>query len=123
MPPYFHFQRLIRKYSKSFTAVIPADGVYGDNGDYIKGEPRCVSLVGAILSHRQNKIFRSEGTLTAQDRALFMLQPLEKELKGALVEYEGNVYRIEASLDNSHFTGVWAYTLKFQSAFNKGVGA
>ena len=122
MPQYFHFQRLIRKYSAPFTAVIPAEGGYGINGDYVKGEPRSVSLTGAILSHRQNKVFRSEGTLTEQDRMLYMLQPLEKELQGALVEYNGKTYRIGDVLDNSVFTGVWAYTLKFQSAFNREVG-
>lgn len=120
MPQYFHFQRLIRKYSRPFTVLVPCDGAYGPNGDYVKGEPGRVTLNGAILSHRQNKIFRSEGTLTAQDRALYLLQPLQKALAGALVLHENSLYRIGDALDNSAFTGVWAYTLKYQSAFDRG---
>lgn len=119
MPKYFNFENLIRKYSTTFTAIISGEGGYNSSGVWEAGEEKEVTLQGAIINHRLNKVFRSEGTITEQDRALYMLEPLEKSLQGAKVVYEGNVYRIGDMLENSEFTGVWNYNLKFVSAFNK----
>lgn len=120
MAQYFNFKRLVEKYSVDFVAEIPsANGYYNDMGDYVKGEPEKVNLRGAIISHKQSKIFRSEGTLTGQDRALYMLSPLGNALKGAKIVYEGKLYSIGDLLENSGFTGVWSYTLKFVSAFSE----
>lgn len=115
---YFHFRRLIEKYSNNFVAELPSE-VYWHEGEQIKGEPKRVKLRGAILSHRETKIFRSEGTLTAHDKALYMLEPLENALQLAKIIYRGNVYSIGDLLENSEFTGVWAYTLKYVSAFKE----
>ena len=119
MAQYFNFARLITKYSRPLTAEIPTEGSYDNKGDYVAGTPTKVTFTGAVIAHRQNKIFRSEGTLTEQDRALYMLTPLENALIGAIVTCDGKKYRISSELENATFTGVYAYTLKFQSAFNK----
>jgi len=119
MPQYFNFESLIKKYSTEFTAIVPSEGGYNDSGDYVAGEEKKIKLVGAIISHRLSKIFRSEGTITEQDRALYMLEPLENSLKGAKVIHGGNLYRVGDLLENSEFTGVYSYTLKYVSAFDK----
>ena len=115
----FDFRRLVEKYSSEFVAQIPSEGYYNDMGRYVEGSVTEKTLYGAIISHRENKIFKSGGTITAQDRALYMLEPLENSLQGAKVVYEGNCYSIGSMLENAKFTGVWAYNLQYVSAFDK----
>ena len=115
---FFDFRRLIEKYSNNFVAEIPSEG-YWQEGEYVKGEQKQVILRGAILSHRESKVFRSEGTITAHDKALYMLEPLENALQLAKIIYRGNVYSVGDLLENSEFTGVWAYTLKYVSSFKE----
>lgn len=100
-------------------AEIPSEGEYNEAGDWVKGESIKETLRGAIIAHRENKIFRSSGTLTSQDKALYMLRPIKNSLHGAKVVHNGNVYHIGDLLENSEFTGVYAYTLKFVSAFSE----
>ena len=119
---YFNFSRIIKKYSTTFTAKIPTKGAYNELGDYVAGEPQTVELTGAIISHRQSKVFRSEGVLTQQDRALYMLEPLNSALQGALIRHKGKVYRVSNELENGEFTGIYAYTLQYQSAFDEKEG-
>ncbi len=119
MPQHFNFKRLVERYSTDFVAEIPSDGYYDDYGDFIKGESKEVNLRGAIISHRESKIFRSEGTLTGQDKALYMLEPLESSLQGAKVVHDDKIYSIGDMLENGEFTGVWNYTLKFVSVFSE----
>ena len=114
---YFDFSRLIRKYSTDFTVITTADGYYDDMGDWVAGSTAEVTMNGAIISHKESKIFRAEGTLTANDRRLFLLQPIDSKLIGATAIYKGRKYNIEDCTDNSEFTNVWAYTLKYVSAF------
>lgn len=114
----FHFERLIRQYSTEFYVKIPVKGGYDESGDYVEETTKKRLLRGAIISHRENKVFKSGGTLTEQDKALFMLKPLEKDLQGAEVIHRGKVYNIGNELENAEFTGVYAYTLKFVSVFN-----
>ena len=116
---YFNFQRLIKKYSDDFIAVTPAETYIDNMGEVKKGTPKRYELRGAIISHQESKIFRSEGTLSSQDRALYMLEPLENALHLAKIIHKGKVYSVGDSLDNSGFTGVWAYTLKYVSAFKE----
>lgn len=113
----FDFSYLINKYATDFTVEIPPEGGYNDAGEWEAGAATKKTLSGAIISHRESKIFRSEGTLTGQDRALYMLEPLEKSLHGAKVIHDDKIYSIGDLLENSEFTGVWAYTLKYVSAF------
>lgn len=119
---YFNFERLIDKYGTEFTALIPAEGYYNDAGDWIAGTPTKIVLNGAIISMRESRILRSEGAYTLQDRALHMLSPLPKALKKARIIHNGKEYRIESELENSEFTGVWSYVLKFVSVFDEGGG-
>lgn len=113
----FDFSYLINKYATEFIAEIPPEGKYNDAGEWEAGAATKKTLHGAIISHRESKIFRSEGTLTGKDKALYMLEPLEKSLHGAKVIHGDKIYSIGDLLENSGFTGVWAYTLKYVSAF------
>lgn len=117
---YFNFSRLINKYSTEFIAVVPSERIINDAGEWVYTEPTREILQGAIISHRENKVFRSEGTLSEKDRALFMLEPLKFDLQGVEVIHEGNKYGISSKLENAKFTGVHAYTLKWISAFKEG---
>lgn len=117
---YFNFQRLINKYSSTFTAEYTEEGKYNTRGVYEDGKTVTKELTGAIMSIRAQKIFRSEGTLTTQDRQLYMTEPLERALLGAIVTHEGERYRVQEDAENAEFTGVYAYILKSNSAFNKG---
>ena len=115
---YFDFVRLISKYRCSFKATYKTEGYYDDSGDFVDGDTIEETLSGAIINFKESKVYRSEGTLTAQDKRLFMLQPLKRPLLGATVIHNGNTYRIEDKSENAVFTGVWAYTLKWVSAFD-----
>ncbi len=115
----FDFTYLIKKYSSDFVAEIPSEGYYDDMGEYVQGATATETLRGAIISHRQSKIFKSGGAITEKDMALYMLEPLKNSLQGAKITYEGKRYSIGGLLENSKFTGVWAYNLKFVSAFDK----
>lgn len=115
----FDFRRLVMKYSSDFVAEIPSESDFNDMGRWVELPSKQITLNGAIISHRQSKIFKSGGTITEKDMALYMLEPLEKSLKGAKITYEGKCYSVGSELENSKFTGVWAYNLTFVSAFDK----
>lgn len=119
---YFNFSRLINKYKSEFKAVTLTDGHYDDAGDWVKGERSETVVYGAVISHKESKIYRSEGTLTAKDKRLFTLEPISKALQGSKAIYDGQMYSIEDNTENAKFTGVYAYTLKWISAFKGGVG-
>lgn len=116
---YFNFNNLISKYKSDFIALTVSDGSYNNAGDYVKGELVKTQLSGAIISHTEAKIFRSEGALTEKDKRLFMLEPIDEKLHGAKVIYEGNAYDLLTAVENSKFTGVYSYTLKYVSSFNE----
>ncbi len=114
---YFDFKRLITKYGKTFTVVIPGEGAYF-GGVWQEGEPARLEKFGAIMSLTENKLYQLGGTLTAQDRHLYMLEPIDAPLEGTRIEFEDNVYRIgeNRAKGNEKFTGVWSYTLKWVSS-------
>ena len=114
----FDFRRLVKKYSSDFVAEIPSEGYYNDMGRWIEGSTKQITLNGAIISHQSGKVFKSGGTITQQDKALYMLEPLESSLQGAQITHEGKRYSIDSELENAKFTGVWAYNLKYCSAFD-----
>lgn len=116
---YFNFTRLVKKYSSEFTAITLLTGYFDDSGDWVDAETKEVTLQGAIIKHRDSKIYKSNGALTAKDRALFLLEPISDKLMGSQVVYENDVYSIEDNLENAKFTGVYKYTLKYVSAFKK----
>lgn len=116
----YNFQRLINKYKSEFKSITLAAGHYDEFGDFVKGEETETILYGAIIKHRDSKIFNSNGTLTAEDRRLFTTEPIDKALQGSKVIYEGNVYSIVDNTENAKFTGCYSYTLKYVSAFKEG---
>ena len=119
----FNFQRIVQKNSSEFKVVILLSKYLNDSGDWVQGETKEITLEGALIKHRTSKIFNSNGKLTSKDMALYRTEPIEQALYGANIVYEDesgkNVYHIENYLENAKFTGVWAYTLKYVSAFNK----
>ena len=117
MGKYFNFERLIKKYSVEFSAITLLNGYYDDTGEWIKGDTEITTLKGAIISQSESKVFRSEGALTTKDKQLFMLKPIDDKLHGAKIVYEGEAYSLTNCVDNANFTGVYAYTLKYISAF------
>ena len=117
---YFNFSRLINKYGSEFKAITLTEGHYNDAGDFVKGDKTETILNGAVIAFKESKVHRSEGTLTSQDRRLFTQTPIDKALIGSKVQYESNIYAIEDCTENAKFTGVYAYTLKWISAFKEG---
>lgn len=118
---YFDFSALIKQYSTPFLVEISTEGGYDEYGDWKDGTVERHEMTGAIIAHRESKIFRSEGTLTSQDRALYMLNPLPEKWQGAKVIHENKVYTLSSQLQNAKFTGVWNYSLKYVSVFQGGV--
>ena len=117
---HFNFARLVKKYSSEFTVIIPAKSELKESGDIVKSDPIEKTLFGAIIGRGEKSVFRSEGKLTEKDKRLFMLEEIDKALLGSKVVYDNDVYSILSSSDNSKFTGVWIYTLKYVSAFKGG---
>jgi hypothetical protein len=117
---YFNFKGLLQKYTRPFTVITKAEKTLNTAGDYVYGTSKEIELKGAIIGFAESKIHRSEGTLTEQDMALHMLEPIDNALIGAMVIFEGDKYRIEVQKgkNNAVFTGVYSYTLKYVSAFN-----
>ena len=113
----FDFSELINDNSVEFIAEVPSNGYYNDAGDFVNDKPKQYKLRGAIISYKESKIFRSEGALTSNDKALYMLQPLENAIQMAKILYKGKIYSVGETLSNADFTGVWAYVLKYVSAF------
>lgn len=118
--PYFNFARLVQKYSSEIKTITLIDEYYNDSGDLVKGEKKKTTIQGAVISYKDSVIHRSEGRLTEKDKQLFMLEPIEKALRGSKAIYDDNVYTIEDCTENAKFTGVWVYTLKYVSAFKEG---
>lgn len=117
---YFDFQRLITKYSSPFKAIIKQKSEYDDTGKAVKGATVEKELTGAIINIREDKQLRSAGTITSNDRQLYMLEPIDRALLGATVVYNGRCYTIQDDNENAQFTGVYPYLLKYVSAFKEG---
>lgn len=117
MPKYFNFERLIKKYSSLFESLTFLEGYYNESGDFICDDLVATDLQGAIINFAENRVYRSEGTLSAQDKRLFMLEPLDEALRTSKIVHDGNVFSITGCVENAVFTGVYAYTLKYISSF------
>lgn len=114
---YYNFKRLIEKYSSDFTAITLLKGYWNDLGVWVDGDTITTPLRGAIIALKESLILRSEGALTEKDKQLYMLEPIDNKLHGATVVYDGDAYKLPDSVENAKFTGVYAYTLKYISAF------
>lgn len=119
---FYHFERLIRKYSVPFTLVSTSQGEYVD-GVYKNATESRTERIGAIISQRKSKDYGEGGTFSDQDRVLYMLSEIEQPLKNSYVIANGNKYNIETDRDkgNEIFTGVYVYLLKWVECFNGGV--
>lgn len=116
--PYFHFKRLIDKYSVLFVLRQSGGGHYDLSGDWVMDEPTETEMRGAIIGISEYKVYRSDGYLTMMDKELYMEEPLSCNQNLATVLYEGNKYKVESHPNDNHaFTGVYRYTLKHVSAF------
>ena len=118
---YFNFQRLITKYSRPFTLISKGEKTL-KFGEWVYEEPTEFTLYGAIIGFSENKIHRSEGTLTAKDKMLHTLELIDNSLMGATIIFNGEKYTIETQKgkDNADFTGCYSYLLKWVSAFEEG---
>ena len=116
---YFDFSNLINKYKSEFIAILPSEGKYNDAGDWVEGKPTKVTFEGAVISFKESKIFRSEGTLTTNDKRLFMFEQLGKIIDGLKVVHDNKLYSVEDCTQNARFTGIYAYTLRYVSAFKE----
>lgn len=117
---YFNFESLIKKYETFFIVISTSEGKYNDKGDWQPGTEEKTQMSGAIINLKEDRIYRSQGLLTEKDLQLFMLKPLSDGLIGSTVIYKGNKYRLQETVENGDFTGIWAYLLKYISAFNRG---
>lgn len=117
---YFNFERLINKYGMEFT-VIPAAGGEYKGGVWEANKSEEYSAFGAVMSLSQNKLYQLGGTMTAQDRYLYMTEALKSPLDGTKIKADNNIYNVESNRDNGkeQFTGVYVYVLKWVSAFDK----
>ena len=116
---YFDFSGLILDFSNTFEVITHTDGGYDEAGDWQDGQETREEYTGAIIAYKESKVFRSDGKITAQDRRLFMQQPLPAALMGAKVIYNGKQYMIESEHENAEFTGVYSYFMRYVSAFGK----
>lgn len=116
---YFNFSRLVNKYSSEFTAITLLSGYYDDKGDYVDGETVEVTKQGAIIGYTDKTIYKSNGTITEKDKCLLSLEQIAEKFLDRDVIYDNNIYKILTTKDNAKFTGVWKYTLKYVSAFDK----
>lgn len=118
---YFNLDSLIDKYSVDFTVISTSEGSYNDLGDWVSGNTIETTKRGAIIGISDTKMYRSEGMLTSKDRELYMKESLGCDFDNAHVVYNGIKYKVESMPNDNHeFTGVYAYTLKYVSAFNGG---
>lgn len=118
----FNFTRLIQKYSRTFTVITETAGYHDKKGDWVHGATTETMLTGAIMAMSERKVYNSNGVYTTKDKVLYMTKEIDNALIGAKVMFNGNTYSIEEAIgaDDGVFTGVYNYTLKWVSAFEKG---
>ena len=122
MPNYFNFKRLINKYSVEFKVIIPSQEWDEENFEYKKGRTTEKIMTGAIINFTESKRYKYEGVITEKDMRLFTNNPLSNELVSSYVIYQGNKYKIEQSTENSNFTGVYSYILRWVDIFSGSGG-
>ena len=118
MRQYFNFSSLIQDFESPFQVVTYTGGGYNAAGDWQEGKEKITEYTGAIINFKESRILRSEGTITARDKRLFMQQRLPRALIGAKVIHAGQEYKIESETENAEFTGVYSYLLKWVSVFD-----
>lgn len=116
---YYNFDRLIDKYSSDFELLTEVRSYYDSKGDLIKLRMPPAKKRGAIIGLSENKVYRSDGVLTARDKHLYTRESLG-DIRGVKVIFGGDLYSVEEepSVGNSPFTGAFCYVLKYISAFD-----
>lgn len=122
MPQYFDFSDLISQYESDYSLVTETESGYDEYGDYQPEKKEMRPLRGAIIGFSQSKLLRSEGALSEKDLRLLSSFPLGGAWQNAVVVYKGNCYQPTQETENSDFTGVWSYLLKWISVLDEKDG-
>ena len=116
----YTFNNLIRKYSVPFHFVAKTKGRY-ESGKWNEGDSVLQESAGAIVPMAESKVRQSGGVYTSKDRQLYMTHRIPTALQGAQICYKGDLYSIESELDYEDYAGVFIYTLKWVSLFDREV--
>ena len=116
----FNFLRLVNKYSKEITVITLTNGYFDNKGDWIEGEKKQSIIKGAVIRHRRNKIYNSNGMLTDDDYAMYLTEKPKFDLIGSTIIVDNQKFKVTSKLDNSEFTGVWSFNVRCISAFKEG---
>ena len=116
--PYFHFKRLVRKYSRDIVLLVQEPGSY-KSGIYQSGETTPCKCKGAILSKNRSAFRNDGGNYAAEDKILYMLQPSPHVLERVQVQFRGQMYKPVVDRDHSDaaLTGVYVYRLAWVEPF------
>ena len=108
--PYFHFKRLIHKYSRDIVLLVQEPGSY-KSGIYQPGETTSCTCKAAF--HNDG------GNYAAEDKILYMLQPIPHALERVQVQFRGQMYKPVVDRDHSDaaLTGVYVYRLAWVEPF------
>lgn len=118
--PYFHWKRLVRKYSRPIRLHVQSSGKY-IGGVYHEGETVIHDAYGACIAMKRPAMNDSGGSYAKEDKHLYMLHPIPHALENVKVECAGQLYKVTADRDHGDepFTGVYAYYLTWVSKFDK----
>jgi len=117
--PYFHFKRLVRKYSCHIKLHVQQNGYY-EGGIYHEGNTDILDAYGACIAMKRPAMNDSGGNYSKEDKHLYMLSPIAHALENVKVEYNGQIYTVTTDRDhgNEVFTGIYAYYLTWVSKFD-----
>lgn len=114
----FNFDRLIKKYSTTYTMTTKTAGSYVD-GVWQDGAETKIEMSGAILPMNVDKIYASNGAYTTNDRTLYSTKPLGNALDAIFIYHEGTTFKVEADTDAMRLGGFMIYTLKAVSKYDR----
>lgn len=117
--PYFHFNRLVKKYSRNIKLYVQREGFY-KGGIYHEGITDVFTVQGAFISTKRSSLNNSGGNYSKESKHLYTLSPIPHSLENVKVECEGQFYKITTDRDhgNEPFTGVYAYYLEWIQPFD-----
>lgn len=117
--PYFHWKRLVKKYSRPIKLHVQRDGFY-KGGIYHEGIADIYDAYGACIAMKRPVMNDSGGNYAKEDKHLYMLEPIPHALEHVKVECDGQMYTVTTDRDhgNEPFTCVYAYYLTWISKFD-----
>ncbi|AMX00418.1 hypothetical protein [Rummeliibacillus stabekisii] len=110
----FNFDRLIAKYSSTFTAKITTEGYYDDGGKYHKGETKDIPYTGAVMPMTAKSVYASGGKYTTSDAKLYIKTRLKE---GTKITYDNHLYTVQDEKSYERFGGFFYYVLKAVDSF------